>query len=273
MNKREVLDITGKFGLSPNKSLGQNFLVSNDIRDKIMNAVNIDKNDSILEIGPGLGALTGIFIEKARFVTSVEIDSGMVRFLKQKYGKYQNFSLVHGDFLKTTIADKFTKIISNLPYYCSSEILFNIAFDYDVENVFVMLQKEMAERIISGAGEKNYGALSVTIGFYFEPKIEFNVSHEAFFPKPGVRSSFISLKRKSNFDLDKDEINLFHRIVKSAFWGRRKTILKALTKSPHIDFNRDKVGTILSRAGITPDTRGEDLSVYDYVNLVKQFRG
>ena len=195
MNLTEAKEIIGRYGLSPNKRLGQNFLVSGDMRDKIINMIGVATDDRVLEIGPGLGALTERLVPAAESVTAVEVDSGLSRVLSDRFGAEANFRLIHSDFLKLDLADTFTKIVSNLPYYCSSEILFHVA-RFSAPHVYVLLQKEMADRITAGPGSKTYGALSVTLGFYYEPKALFKVSRESFYPRPEVTSSFVRLVRK-----------------------------------------------------------------------------
>ena len=202
--------------------------------------------------------MTEILVEKAASITAVEIDGGIVRCLKDIFGTRENFDLIHADFLKHEIDNEFHKIVSNLPYYCASEILFKIAEKLNVPEVFIMLQKDMAERIISSPGSKRYGNLTVTLGFYFRPKILFNISRNDFFPKPEVESSFVKLERKEKYPLsDEKEIDLFKRIIKSAFWGRRKTLLNALTESPHLSFEKNEVKKILEEANIPDTQRGE----------------
>jgi 16S rRNA (adenine1518-N6/adenine1519-N6)-dimethyltransferase len=271
MNRSEVKGIMGRHGLRPSKKRGQNFLISDVIREKIIETAGITGADHVLEIGPGIGSLTGRLIDLAGAVTAVEIDSGFSRYLDGGFGDRENFRLVHGDFLKIPILEGITKIVSNLPYNCSTEILFKIS-GYEVEHVYVMIQKELADRITAGPGHKTYGALTVTLGFYYRPDILFRVSREAFYPRPEVTSSFVRLMRRSAFDLREEDIEIFHLLVKSAFWGRRKTLRTAFTGSPHLDIDRDRVEQILIVAGIDGDTRGEDLNVADYVRLVKAYR-
>jgi 16S rRNA (adenine1518-N6/adenine1519-N6)-dimethyltransferase len=271
MNLTKVKETIGRYGLSPNKRLGQNFLVSDDVRDKIIDAIGVATDDRILEIGPGLGAMTERLVPVAEGVTAVEVDAGMSRVLADRFGAEKNFRLIHSDFLKLDLADTFTKIVSNLPYYCASEILFHVA-RYSAPHVYVLLQKEMAERIAAMPGTRAYGALSVTLGFYYEPRVMFKVSREAFYPRPEVTSSFVRLVRKGRLPLGDGETELFHLIVKSAFWGRRKTMLKALSDSPHLDIGREIAAEVLKHAAIAPGIRGEDLGLDSFVSLARAYR-
>ena len=271
MNKSEVKKIVDHHGLHPNKRLGQNFLVADDVLDRIIDSMNLNSKDRILEIGPGLGALTERLIEKAGMLTAEEIDSGFSRYLAERFAGKKNLRLIHGDFIKNPPDGSYTKIVSNMPYYCSSEILFGIT-RYDAPNVYVMLQKELADRIAASPGDKSYGALSVTLGFYYQPKALFKVSRESFYPRPEVTSTFLMLARRGSFPLEGDDIAIFHDLVKSAFWGRRKTLLTALSGSPHIDLDRVRAARMLADAGIDGTRRGEELGLNEYVALAMAYR-
>jgi 16S rRNA (adenine1518-N6/adenine1519-N6)-dimethyltransferase len=270
MNKSEVMGIIKQYGLHPNRKLGQNFLVSNLMRDKIIEAIALTADDRVLEIGPGLGALTDSIADAVGELTAVEIDSGFCRFLSERFSGRKNFRLIHSDFLKMPVEDSFTKIVSNLPYYCSTEILFRIT-RYEASAAYVMLQRELVQRITAQPGQKAYGAPSVTLGFYYEPDVLLSVSREAFYPRPEVTSSFLKLSRRNAFALEGDDIELFHSMVKSAFWGRRKTILKALADSPHLNIGREGAGQILAEAGIDGSCRGEKLGIGDYIRMVRAY--
>jgi 16S rRNA (adenine1518-N6/adenine1519-N6)-dimethyltransferase len=271
MNLTQVRETIGRYGLSPNKRLGQNFLVSDDVRDRIIDTIGVATDDRVLEIGPGLGALTERLVPVAESVTAVEVDSGLSRVLADRFGAGKSFRLIHSDFLKLDLADTFTKIISNLPYYCASEILFHVA-RYSAPQVYVLLQKEMADRIVAGPGSKTYGALTVTLGFYYQPRVMFRVSKESFHPRPEVTSSFVRLVRKGHLPLEGGEIGNFHLVVKSAFWGRRKTMLKALSESPHLEIGRELAAKMLEQAEIIPGVRGEDLGLESFVALARAYR-
>ncbi|MBN2038554.1 MAG: ribosomal RNA small subunit methyltransferase A [Spirochaetes bacterium] len=273
MNTKDIIEITRSNNISPNKKLGQNFLCNSTIVNRITASGGVTKNDDILEIGPGLGDLTESLLKKANSVTAVEIDSGLFRILNEKFKDINNLILIHKDFLKGRIEGNFTKVISNLPYYCSSEILFQLALKYQINDIFVMLQKEMAERIKASPGTKNYGALSVTLGLYYDPEILFKIDKQSFYPQPDVASSFIHLKKKNNTGLDKDETELFHLIVKSAFWGRRKTLRKSLLESPHSDLSREKVINVLIENNMDKDIRGENLTIDDFIKITQMYSG
>jgi 16S rRNA (adenine1518-N6/adenine1519-N6)-dimethyltransferase len=269
MNKDEILKIIKTYGLAPNKKLGQNFLIDENIIQKIIDVSQPDKK-RVLEIGPGLGSITYPLANKALLYNAVEIDSGFVRYLQDIFNSFESVNIIHGDFLKYNLEDKFDIIISNLPYNSASEILFRIAKDFNAQSIFVMLQKEMAERIMSQPGSKIYGSLSVTLSYYFNSKALFHISGESFYPKPDVKSSFMQLTRKKRYFENRRSEDIFHLVVKSAFWGRRKTILKSLSESPHLELNRDRVKKILDSSNIKHDIRSEMLSPEEFIKLTEE---
>lgn len=273
MNKSDILKITEEYGLAPNKKLGQNFLINDNVIQKIAGLCS-PEGQSILEIGPGLGSISIPLAQKARSYTAVEIDSGFARYLTDVFmtGNVNgdgNIDIIHDDFLKAEIPDRFDVIVSNLPYYCASEILFRIAKNFSAKKIFVMMQKEMAERVIAKPGSENYGALTVTLSYHFSSKILFSIAGESFYPKPDVKSSFLELSRKPAYFILPEHEEMFHLVVKSVFWGRRKTLLRSLTDSPHLEMKREVVENILNNCGIRTDMRGEKLSLDEFVKLTE----
>lgn len=268
MNKNDILRITDSYGLAPNKKLGQNFLINEGIIGKIVTACK-PENRRILEIGPGLGAISGDLASRGLSYTAVEIDSGFVRYLNDLFNGRDNVTIIHGDFLKADVEDRFDIVVSNLPYYCASEILFRIAEKFSASEVYGMMQKEMGDRITANPGSENYGALTVTLSYYFKSRVLFHVPGDAFYPRPEVKSSFLELARREKELLSPDGEEMFHLIVKSAFWGRRKTLHKSLAESPHMDFDKVFIHEAIIESGIDPDVRGERLSLEEFVRLTK----
>ncbi|OPZ39724.1 MAG: Ribosomal RNA small subunit methyltransferase A [Spirochaetes bacterium ADurb.BinA120] len=267
MNRNEIIRTARSLGLSPNKRLGQNLLCDSGITQKIIDSAGVTAEDSVLEVGPGLGALTGGLLDRAGSVTAVEIDAGFARFLSQRFAGNARLKLIHGDFLKMAPELGFTKAVSNLPYYCSSEALFRIASDYRIPSVYVMLQREMARRITAAPGSPEYGALSVSLGIYYRARTLFSIPPECFYPRPDVVSVFIALDLRRDVELDGEKLALFHLLIKSAFWGRRKTLIKALSESPHIALDRKTVADVLAGMGFDSRIRGEDMSIADFMAL------
>jgi len=268
MKKKEITGIAESYGFAPIKKLGQNFLSDEGITSKIIAAVSPCADDDIIEVGPGFGALTIPLAENCRSLTAVEIDSGLCRYLAERFAANKNVKIEHADFLKYSPDDVYAKAVSNLPYYCASSILFKMALALPKADLYVMLQKEMAERILAAPGGKEYGALTVSLGYYYSPKVLFQVPREVFFPRPDVVSVFLKLERKPSL-LNEVENLLFHEIVKSSFWGRRKTILSALSSSPHLSFGKERIRDALARAGINEKTRGEQHGLDKYCVLAK----
>jgi 16S rRNA (adenine1518-N6/adenine1519-N6)-dimethyltransferase len=270
MNITEIKRISEQYGLRPNKKLGQNFLIDEGTKNKIIQAVEPAGTDRILEIGPGLGSLTETLAEMSGKLTVVEIDSGLSRYLSDRFSG-SGVQVVHADFLKITLDDAFNKVVSNLPYYCSSEIMFRILRDLrSASSIFVMLQQEMAERIVASPGSSGYGALSVSLNLYCVSRKLFRVPSGCFYPRPEVSSVFIKLERKKEIPLDQEGVGLFHLVVKSAFWGRRKTLLTSLTRSPHLSYGKDDIAAALASLGISGSARGEDLSLDEYVAVTEK---
>ncbi len=270
MKLDDIKTILSENNFSPNKKFGQNFLADDNILRKIIESSAVSKNDTVLEIGPGLGFLTSHLAVNAMDITAVEIDAGYYNYLKNRYQDLKNLELIHNDFLKIHLDKPFTKVIANLPYYCSSEILFYIAQNYNIPEVYIMLQKEMAERLISSVGSKTYGAFTVSLGLYYHIEILFTVGHNCFFPKPEVDSSFVKLVKNDQL-LNDGEKKMFHTVVKSAFWGRRKTIANSLSNSPHYDFDKTEIINALQNHNINISARAEELSLNDYISLTKEF--
>lgn len=270
MNKALILDITEKYNLAPNKKLGQNFLINNQIINRIVDVCLPDGED-ILEIGPGLGSISRGLAERGKSYTAVEIDSGFYRYLIDFFDGKSNVEIIHSDFLKSSPEDKFSVIVSNLPYYCASEILFTIAEKYKANNIYVMIQKEMGERLVANPGSKIYGAMTVTLSYYYNIEHLFYVPADSFYPRPDVKSSFIALRRKERVLKPEDE-PLFHLLVKSVFWGRRKTLLRSLTDSPHLSFTREFLSHVLEKSSINGSLRGENLGLADFIKITEAIR-
>lgn len=269
MKVNEIKGILNNYSLSPNRKFGQNFLVSGAAASEIAKTAAAHGKERILEIGPGLGAVTEKLLKTGFPVTAVEIDSGLCSYLRDRFGDNPSFRLIHSDFLKYTPEEKYDPVVSNLPYYCASEIIFKIAIDYSPETILVMMQREMAERLSAGPGTKAYGAFTVSLGFYYSPEILFDAGSGDFYPPPDVRSSFVRLRARKRAFLSTCETELFHLIVKSAFWARRKTLCGALSASPHRKFDRETVISIIDKAGFSRDIRGEELSIDEFVTLTK----
>ncbi len=269
MNSKKIKNILSDHKLSPNKKFGQNFLCNNNILDKIISSAEITIDDIILEIGPGLGCLTERLLSAGKKVIAVEIDKGLYNFIKKKFVADKKINIINKDFLKTDITDKIDKVIANLPYNCASQILFKCAVQIKPALILVMLQKEMAERIIAAPGTKNYGALTVTLNYFFSSVILFNVDKKSFYPQPDIISSVIKLNNRNRNIFNANEFKLFNNIVKSAFWGRRKTLVRALSDSPYLNYDKNLIIEYLKKTKIPCNLRGEMLSTDNFINLTR----
>ncbi|MBN1499571.1 MAG: ribosomal RNA small subunit methyltransferase A [Spirochaetes bacterium] len=270
MNKTEILKYLHENGLSPNKKLGQNFLVNEAVSGKIVDSAGIIRK-TVIEIGPGLGSLTEILIQQAASVTAVEIDAGISGFLSEKFKNSSNIKIIHSDFLKYIDSEKYDAAVGNLPYYCSSEIIFHVIDAFFPETAVFMLQKEMTERLISKAGDAAYGALSASVSLYYHYDSSFNVDRHSFFPVPEVTSTVVKLVKNKNIP-EKQVRDMFHLTVKSAFWGKRKTVLKSLSDSPFMNFSRTAVSEALEKSEIDEKLRAENISTEKFLKLAENLQ-
>lgn len=251
------------------KSLGQNFLKDESIIQKIVEISRADKNTDIIEIGPGLGAVTKYLVEMGKSLTAIEIDDRLYENLENQFGNYENFRLIKQDVLKTDISSLITDntiVVANLPYYITTPIITTLLENnYNLKSLTIMVQLEVAKRICADEKSKDYGALSVLCNYYCDTSLELIVDKSCFEPIPKVTSGVV----KMNF-LDvpkvspKDEKEFF-RVVKAAFSNRRKTLANCLMNS--YGLSRENVNTLLGKCNIDLMARGETLSLEDFKNL------
>lgn len=252
----------------PKKYLGQHFLHDKNIISRIIHVADISKDDLVVEIGPGEGALTFPLAEKAGEVIAIEIDKQLVDQLREKGARYNNLTIIEGDALKFHYEDinRRFKVVSNLPYYISTPIIFRLMeLRNQVISMTLMLQKEVAQRIVAVPDSKDYGVLSIAVQFYAEPSIAFYISKGSFYPSPEVDSAIVKIvPRKEPVVKVKNE-NLFWSTIKTAFSYRRKTILNSLAMC---GLKKEYIEGALKRAGIDPSLRPEDLSIEQWGKLV-----
>lgn len=257
--------------MKPKKKLGQHFLIDKNIIRKIINSFSPVESDLIVEIGPGKGILTEELIKYSNNVTIVEIDKELVQELQLKFPRIKiiNKDILDCNFSKDFFTDKF-RIIGNLPYYITSQILFKIFDNYNyIIDALIMIQKEVAERLVAKPSSKEYGILSVFAQFYSEPEIFFNVSKNVFYPKPEVDSSVVHLKIKNIIELNEIEEKLFRKIVKTAFNQRRK-ILKNSLRNLFDGSDNSRIEKFFSLP-FDFSRRAEELSLDDFIYLAKNF--
>jgi 16S rRNA (adenine1518-N6/adenine1519-N6)-dimethyltransferase len=262
-----------KYGFKFSKSLGQNFLIDGNVVRKIVQESNINKNDYVLEIGPGMGTLTEELALNAKKVVAVELDKKLLPILDESLEGYDNVEIVYGDILKTDvkklIEEKLeggpVKLVANLPYYVTTPIIGKLLEeDLNLESISVMVQKEVALRMSAGPGSKDYGALSIFVNFYSNPRIVVKVPKTVFMPQPKIDSAVIKLELKKDLpDIDREK---FFKIVKAAFSKRRKTIINALS-TYGFDIDKEIIKNALVESGIRPDERAENISIEDFIKL------
>nr|WP_236908021.1 16S rRNA (adenine(1518)-N(6)/adenine(1519)-N(6))-dimethyltransferase RsmA [Clostridium sp. Cult3] len=268
-----VKKILNRYGFEFSKSLGQNFLIDGNIVRKISQVGEITEEDYVLEIGPGIGTLTEELALKAKKVVAVEIDKGLLPILDETLGAYGNVEIIHGDILNTDIQriidEKMEggpiKVVANLPYYVTTPIIAKLLEEnLNIHSIIVMVQKEVADRMVSMPGNKQYGSLSVFVNFYTYPEIGIRVPKTVFMPQPRVDSAVIKLKLKE--DLPEVDREVFFKVVRSAFGKRRKTILNALS-SGELGLEKDIIREVLEKLNIAPNLRAENLKIEDFIKI------
>ncbi|MFZ2258300.1 MAG: 16S rRNA (adenine(1518)-N(6)/adenine(1519)-N(6))-dimethyltransferase RsmA [Clostridiaceae bacterium] len=269
MEQLNTKDLVKKYGFKFTKALGQNFLTDPSVVQDIIEGSKITAQDHVIEIGPGVGSLTRALLEKAGKVTAVEIDSKLIPILKDELGSYENFELIEGDVLKTDLlaiaGDHSVKVVANLPYYVTTPILLRLLEeDFPWESITIMIQKEVALRLNSGPGTKDYGSLSVLVSYYADTELIRIVKPESFVPRPKVDSVVIRLDRLPQKRVKPLDLELFFKLIRQSFAMRRKTLhntLKPMGIDPAV------MAQAFEQAGIDPTRRGETLSIEEFANL------
>jgi len=269
LNKKEILAYLQSQGLSPNKAYGQHFLISEKHIEAIVTAISPQPDDCILEIGPGPGILTAPLSRLAKRLVCVEIDAGFVRLLQGQFAEKAQVTIVHDDFLKMSPVEGCTRIVGNLPYNVSSQIIFKVAKHYSAPQCFFLIQKEMAGRLLALPGSDMYSAFTVGVQLYFDVHRLFDIPPHAFFPAPKVHSTFVQLTRKKEMLLQNTEKEIFEQLVATAFWARRKMLKTALKRSPYVQYSESFITTAFEALGFGPKVRGEELSLKDFIALAQ----
>lgn len=273
-----TLYILDKYGMHPKKKYGQNFLIDAHVVDAIIDAAEITKEDCVLEIGPGIGTMTQLLSRAAGTVICVEIDESLRDVLSETLEDCDNVHIVWGDVLKTDIraiseqynGGKPLKVVANLPYYVTTPILMRLLEMKGIfESITVMIQKEVADRIQSGPGSKDYGALSLAVQYYADPEVVMTVSPRCFIPRPNVDSTVLCLKAYKEPPVDADERVMF-ALIRASFNQRRKTLVNGLTHGFSLDgrtLSKEEVLSALEEMGLPATVRGEALSLGEFAQL------
>lgn len=261
----ETKYIMNKYNVHPNKKLGQNFLFDEEALNLIASGVN--EQDTIIEIGPGLGTLTAILAEKAEKVIAVELDDKMIAILNERFKLYNNVEIIHEDILNVDI-DKIApkaKVVANLPYYITTSIITKL-LKTNIKDITVLIQKEVAERICAIPGSKKAGAITYFVNYYANAKIVGNVSKEAFIPNPEVESSIVNLKIRENKLVEVKNEDMLFEIIRANFNQRRKTLINSL--STVVD--KKILKEILRDLNINENVRGETLTLEQYAQIANK---
>jgi len=266
-------EIIRKHGFTFKKSLGQNFLIDGNVLDRIIEAAGLDPTRGALEVGPGIGALTERLAQAAGKVTAVEIDRRLIPILKDVLSPYAHVSVVNSDILKTDLHELWREqfaglagvsVVANLPYYVTTPIIMKLLEDkLPIENIVVMVQKEVALRMAAKPGGKDYGSLSIAVQYYCEPEMVCVVPGKAFIPEPNVESAVIKLKRRPEPAVRVPDEEKFFRVVQTSFAQRRKTLANNLTALSGKD-RKNELGDLLREIGIQPERRAETLSLDEF---------
>lgn len=273
---QNTIDILKKYDFHFQKKFGQNFLIDTHVLEKIIDAAGVTKDDFVLEIGPGIGTMTQYLCERAREVMAVEIDDKLIPILADTLSAYDNVTVVNEDILKLDIDQiarehndgKPIKVAANLPYYITTPIIMGLFESHvPVDSITVMVQKEVADRMQTGPGSKDYGALSLAVQYYAKPEIVANVPPNCFMPRPKVGSAVIRLTRHQNPPVTAKDEKLMFRIIRASFNQRRKTLANGLKNSQELNYTKEQVEAAISECGLPLNIRGETLTLEQFAKL------
>lgn len=273
---QNTIDILKKYDFHFQKKFGQNFLIDTYVLEKIIDSAGVTKDDFVLEIGPGIGTMTQYLCERAREVMAVEIDDKLIPILADTLSAYDNVTVVNEDILKLDIdqiarehnAGKPIKVVANLPYYITTPIIMGLFESHvPVDSITVMVQKEVADRMQTGPGSKDYGALSLAVQYYAKPEIVANVPPNCFMPRPKVGSAVIRLTRHQNPPVTAKDEKLMFRIIRASFNQRRKTLANGLKNSQELNYTKEQVEAAISECGLPLNIRGETLTLEQFAKL------
>ncbi|MDE6939035.1 MAG: 16S rRNA (adenine(1518)-N(6)/adenine(1519)-N(6))-dimethyltransferase RsmA [Lachnospiraceae bacterium] len=273
---QNTIDILQKYNFSFQKKFGQNFLIDTHVLDKIIRAADINKEDMVLEIGPGIGTMTQFLAEAAGKVAAVEIDKNLIPILNDTLAGYENVRIINDDVLKLDIRGliaeenegKPIKVVANLPYYITSPIIMGLFEEHvPVESITVMVQKEVADRMQTGPGNKDYGALSLAVQYYAKPYIVANVPPNCFMPRPKVGSAVIRLTCHERPPVAVEDERLMFDIIRASFNQRRKTLANGLNNSDKIAFPKEVIMDAIEQLGKGASVRGESLTLEEFARL------
>ena len=261
--------ICKRFDIKMSKKLGQNFLIKRGIVDEIVKAADLQEGEPVLEIGPGIGTLTQGLAQSGANVTAIELDTRLLEVLDTTLAQYSNVTIVHGDVLKLDVPSIMNnepfKVVANLPYYITTPIIMSLLESrLPIERLVVMVQKEVALRMVAKPGTKDYGALSVAVQYYTKPDIVLDVPPKSFLPAPAVTSSVIRCVLRDKPPVDVVDEKLFFRVVKAGFAQRRKTFANTMKTT---GLSKDRIEELLAKANIDGQRRGETFTLQEFADV------
>ena len=273
-------EIINKYSFAFQKKFGQNFLIDSNVLESIIRGAEITKDDFVLEIGPGIGTMTQYLCEAARQVVAVEIDKMLIPILEDTLSEYDNVEVINQDVLKVDIKSlaeeknngKPIKDVANLPYYITTPIIMGLfESGVPIDSITIMVQKEVADRMQTGPGSKDYGALSLAVQYYATAKVILNVSATCFMPRPNVDSALIKLTRHKELTVNVADEKLMFKIIRASFNQRRKTLVNGLKNSPELSFSKEQIVKAIEKIGKPETIRGEALTLEEFAELANAF--
>lgn len=275
-NPQKTIETIKKYQFNFQKKFGQNFLIDEHVIHKIINGAQVTKDDFVLEIGPGIGTMTQYLAEAAREVAAVEIDKKLIPILGETLSEYDNVTIINEDILKVDIgalalernAGKPIKVVANLPYYITTPIIMGLFESHvPIDNITVMVQKEVADRMKVGPGSKDYGALSLAVQYYAKPYLVANVPANCFIPRPNVDSAVIRLTRHESPAVEVEDETLMFNMIRASFNQRRKTLQNGLKNSGLFPVSKEEIIEVIKEAGLPETVRGEALTLEQFARL------
>ena len=275
-NSQKTSEIIKKYNFAFQKKFGQNFLIDPHVLHKIIKAAGVTKDDCVLEIGPGIGTMTQYLADQARHVVAVEIDKNLMPILEETLREYENITVINEDILKMDIhklAEDYNgsrpiKVVANLPYYITTPIIMGLFESHvPIDNITVMVQREVADRMQAEPGTKDYGALSLAVQYYAKAYIAANVPPNCFIPRPGVGSAVIRLTRHEKPPVEAKDPDLMFRLIRASFNQRRKTLQNGLNNSPDVPYSREVIAAAIESLSLPPTVRGETLTLEQFAQL------
>ena len=273
---QNTIEVLQKYNFNFQKKFGQNFLIDTHVLEKIIEESGITKDDFVLEIGPGIGTMTQYLCENAREVAAVEIDKNLIPILADTLSAYDNVEVINDDILKVDInklaeeknGGKPIKVVANLPYYITTPIIMGLFESHvPIDSITIMVQKEVADRMKTGPGSKDYGALSLAVQYYADPQIVANVPPNCFMPRPKVGSAVIRLKRHAQPVVNVSDEKLMFRLIRASFNQRRKTLANGLKNAPDIPLEKEEIEAVITELGKPLTIRGEALTLEEFAAL------